>query len=97
MVGATAVVALRSANDDAVSLATRLHVEAAANIKVQLDTYLSRATASSDAERKQGLVSLLRSEDLYSDSNGLVFILDRTCATVASSAPDGDPVVSEAR
>ena len=94
MVGATAVVALRSANDDAVSLATRLHVEAAANIKVQLNTYLSQATASSDAERKQGLVSLLRSEDLYSDSNGLVVILDRTCATVASSAGDGDPVRS---
>ena len=70
MVGVTAVVALRSANDDAVSLATRLHVEAADNIKVRLDTYLSQATASSDAERKQGLVSLLRSEDLYSDSNG---------------------------
>ncbi len=41
MVGATAIVALRSADDDAIRLATRLHEAASANIRMRLDDYLT--------------------------------------------------------
>ena len=94
MVGATAIVALRSADDDAARLATRLHQEATANIRMRLDSYLERSAAPLDAARKEGLVSLLRSQAAGSD--GRAFILDNTGAMIASSAPDRDPVVESA-
>ena len=43
MVGATAIVALRSADDDALMLATKLHHEASANIRMRLDDSLARS------------------------------------------------------
>ena len=49
MVGATAIVALRSADDDAARLATRLHQEASANIRMRLDDYLARSPSPTDA------------------------------------------------
>ena len=47
-----------------------------------------------DAQRDDALVSLLRSQAIGSD--GRAFILDDTGAMIASSAPDGDPVVESA-
>jgi two-component system sensor histidine kinase/response regulator len=93
MVGATAIVALRSADDDAARLATRLHQEASANIRMRLDGYLLRS-ADLDAGRREGLVSLLRSQAVRSE--GRAFILDSTGGMIASSAPDDDPVVRSA-
>ena len=75
MVGATAIVALRSADDDAARLATRLHQEASANIRMRLDDYLARSPSPMDAQRNDALVSLLRSQAIGSE--GRAFILDR--------------------
>ena len=94
MVGATAMVALRSADDDAARLATRLHQEASAGIRMRLDDYLARSSSQTDAQRADALVSLLRSQAIGSD--GRAFILDDTGAVIASSAPDGDAVVESA-
>jgi PAS domain S-box-containing protein len=94
MVGATAIVALRSADDDAIRLATRLHEAASANIRMRLDDYLNRSPSPIDARRKDTFVSLLRSQAL--GANGRAFIVDRTGAMIASSAPEGDPVVVSA-
>jgi len=93
MVGATAIVALRSADDDAARLATRLHQEASANIRMRLDGYLLRSP-DLDAGRREGLISVLRSQAVGSE--GRAFILDSTGAMIASSAPDDDPVVRSA-
>ena len=49
MVGITAMVALRSAGDDAAKLATRLHQEASAGIRMRLDDYLARSASETDA------------------------------------------------
>jgi C4-dicarboxylate-specific signal transduction histidine kinase len=94
MVGATAIVALRNADDDAAILATRLHEAVSETIDVRLDDYLRRSPVPIDAERKDALVSLLRSQDVGID--GRAFILDGTGKIVASSAPDGDAVVKNA-
>jgi hypothetical protein len=42
MVGATAIVALQTADDDATMLATKLHQAMSENIRLQLDDYLAR-------------------------------------------------------
>ena len=94
MVGATAIVALRSADDDAARLATRLHEEASASIRMRLDDYLTRSPSQPDAQRNDALIALLRSQAIGSE--GRAFILDETGAMIASSAPDGDPVVESA-
>jgi len=93
MVAATAIVALRSADDDAMRLATRLHQEASTNINSHLNEYLSRSPAAPDAERKDALVSLLRQAV---GSEGRALILDGAGAMIASSAEIGDQVVEEA-
>jgi PAS domain S-box-containing protein len=94
MVGATAIVALRSADDDAAMLATRLHEAVSTNIRMRLDDYLKRSPSPIDLQRDDTLVSLLRSQAI--GTNGRVFILDRAGKKIASSAPDGDPVVESA-
>jgi signal transduction histidine kinase len=94
MVGATGIVALRSADDDAARLATKLHQEASANIRTRLNSHLARTTAASAAERNQGLMLLLRSEALGSE--GRAFILARNGTIIASSVPTTDPVVASA-
>lgn len=94
MVGVTALVALRSADDDAARLATRLHQEASAGIRMRLDDYLARSSSQTGAQRADALVPLLRSQAIGSD--GRAFILDDTGAVVASSAANGDPVVASA-
>src|SRR6476661_5728907 len=94
MVGATAVVALRSADDDAARLATRLHHEMSANIGLRLDDYRARSPSPIDPQREDALVSLLQSQAV--GTNGRAFILDRTGKMIVSSAPDDDPVVQSA-
>src|SRR5262245_52626281 len=94
MVGATATVALRSADDDAVRLATRLHHEMSVNIRMRLDDYLARSPAPIASQREDALAALLRSQAV--GTNGRAFILDRTGKMIVSSAPDRDPVVESA-
>src|SRR5262249_35933535 len=89
MVGATAIVALRTADDDAARLATRLHHEMSVNMRMRLDDYLARSPSLIDLQREDTLVSLLRSQAM--GTNGRAFILDRTGKMIVSSAPDGDP------
>ena len=57
MVGATAIVALQSADDDAAKLATRLHQEASTNIRMRLDAYLAGSTCAG-RRRAQGRACL---------------------------------------
>ncbi len=94
MVGATAIVALRSADADAARLAVRLHHETSNNIRFQLDGYLARSPSPIDAAQQDALVSLLRGHGVGAE--GRAFILDHAGTTVASSAPDGDPKVASA-
>jgi hypothetical protein len=94
MVGAAAVVALRTADDDAARLATRLHHEMSVNIRMRLDDYRARSPSPIDPQNEDTLVSLLRSQAV--GTNGRAFILDRTGKMIVSSAPDGDPVVESA-
>jgi PAS domain S-box-containing protein len=94
MVGATAIVALRTADDDAAMLATSLHQQLSANIGLRLDDYLLRSPMPTNAQRQDTLTSLLRSQAVGTD--GRAFILDQTGKMIASSAPDGDPVVENA-
>lgn len=94
MVGVTAVVVLRSADDDSAMLATRLHQQLATNLQIQLDDYLERSPLASGNEQETTLASLLASQ--ARGTNGRAFILDRAGKMIASSAPTGDPVVESA-
>lgn len=94
MVGATAVVALRSANDDATMLATRLHEAMSANIRLRLDELLERSPSQIDAQLADNLASLLRDQAFGTDGRALV--LDGGGKIVASSAPEDDAVVTRA-
>ena len=94
MVGATAIVALQTADDDAQMLATRLHQEMSVNIRMRLDDYLAGSPSLATAQREDALVALLRSQAV--GTNGRAFILDRTGKMIASSASAGDPVVEHA-
>ena len=94
MVGATAIVALDTADDDARMLATKLHQAMLANIRLQLDDYLARSPLPAGVQREDALDSLLRSQAV--GTNGRAVILDVTGKVVASSASAGDPVVESA-
>ena len=94
LVAATAIIALRSGENDATRLATKLHHAGAENIRMQLDDYLAASPSQTDAERAAGLAQLLRRQAV--GTNGRAFILDRTGAMIASSAPEGDTVVQSA-
>jgi PAS domain S-box-containing protein len=92
MVGATAIIALRSADDDALMLASKLHEQGSASIRMQLDDYLAHSPAGAQHDAK--LVSLLRGQT--AGTKGRAFIRDQSGKTIASSAPDDDPVVESA-
>jgi PAS domain S-box-containing protein len=94
MVGATAIVALQTADDDAGMLATKLHQAMSANIRLQLDNYLARSPSPASVQREDTLDALLRSQAV--GTNGRAVILDATGKVVASSASAGDPVVESA-
>lgn len=93
MVGATAIVALQNADDDAGMLATKLHEAISANVRMQLDDYLARPPTPAGA-REGALDSLLRRQAI--GTNGRAVILDPAGKTVASSASAGDAVVESA-
>jgi len=90
MVGVTATVALRAADDDADRLAAELHQETAENLRMRLDDYLARNQGVNHAE----LDALLRSRT--ASTNGRAFILDANDTLVATSAERGDGVVATA-
>lgn len=94
MVGATAIVALQTADDDATMLATRLHQAMSENIRLQLDDYLARPAPPAGVQREDSLESLLRSQAV--GTNGRAVILDMAGKTVASSASADDAVVASA-
>ena len=94
MVGATAYVALRSAEGDALRLATRLHQETAANIRLRLDSFLASRGPRAGAEATAGITALMK--DLPMAKEGRVLVIDRSGAVLASSAADGDAVVATA-
>ncbi|MEY4544814.1 MAG: hypothetical protein RL685_1009, partial [Pseudomonadota bacterium] len=91
MVGSTAYVTLRSAEDDANRLALRLHQEIAQNINLQLDEYLARLQGG---PVEGELVRLLASLSIAKD--GRAFIMDREGQTIAASSPATDPVLETA-
>src|SRR6476660_3462191 len=84
MVGATAIVALQTADDDATMLATKLHQAMSENIRLQLDDYLARPPPPAGARRDDTLDSLLRNQAV--GTSGRAVILDVTGKLVASSA-----------
>jgi signal transduction histidine kinase/FixJ family two-component response regulator len=92
MVGITAYVTLRSAEDDANKLATRLHQEVSAGIKLRLDDYL--AAPGAEAGKPSGLSALLA--NLPAARDGRAFLVDRAGRLVAASGP-ADAVVAAAR
>ena len=94
MVGATAIVALQTADDDARMLATKLHQAMSENIRLQLNDYFARPPPPAGLQREDTLDSLLRSQ--AAGTNGRAVILDVTGKIVASSASAGDPVVANA-
>jgi two-component system sensor histidine kinase/response regulator len=91
MVGGTAYITLRSAEQDANKLAGRLHQEIAENINVRLDEHLQRGDES-------GIAGLLAS--LPVAKNGRAFIITHAGQVVASSRSDwpakADPMVQTA-
>src|SRR4029077_3917691 len=94
MVGATAVVALGSADDDAAMLGTRLHHAMSVNIGMRLDDYRARSLLPIDAQDEGTLLPLVQSQAI--GTNVRAFIVDRFVKMIVSSAPDGDPVVRSA-
>jgi len=92
MVGTTAYVTLRSAEEDANKLATRLHQEVSAGIKLRLDDYL--AAPGAEGRTLQGLGALLA--DLPASRYGRAFLVDRAGRLVAASGA-ADSVVTAAR
>jgi hypothetical protein len=80
MVGATAIVALRTADDDAAMLATSLHNEV--QHRLRLDDYLARSPNSTDAQLRTSHFSAARQS-----ADGRAFILDKQAKMIASSAP----------
>ncbi len=91
MVGSTAYVTLRSAENDANRLAMRLHQEIAQNINLQLDEYLDTPRSGPlEAELGQLLTGLPIARD------GRALIMDRTGRIIAASSPSNDPVLAHA-
>lgn len=94
MVGVTAYATLRSAEDDATRLATRLHEEIATNIQLQLDDYLADSRTDPERQRSQNLNRLLA--NLPIAQHGHAFILDTQGNVVASSSAADDLVLQAA-
>ena len=90
MVGATAIVALQTADDDAQMLATRLHQAMSANIRLQLDDYgaVRRRRQASSAKRRSTPCCEARPSAPMVELSSLTDRQD-----VARPLPAGDPVV----
>jgi two-component system, sensor histidine kinase and response regulator len=83
MVGATAYLVLRSAENDAVKLVSRLHQEVSENINLQLDDYLEKSQAVAPAQREIAINQLL--QKLTIARQGRAFIIDSSGRQIASS------------
>jgi two-component system sensor histidine kinase/response regulator len=94
MVGATAYVTLRSAEDDANKLAMRLHEEIAQNINLQLDDYLANPRDPRAAWRSEEIDLLLG--NLPISQHGRAFIIDRAGNTIAASSERDDATLTAA-
>jgi two-component system sensor histidine kinase/response regulator len=82
-VGTTAYFSLRSAENDATKLASRLHQEIADNINFQLDDYLEASDRFPESERIVGTNRLL--QGLAIARHGRVAIIDRAGQFIASA------------
>jgi two-component system, sensor histidine kinase and response regulator len=103
MVGSTAYLTLRSAEQSANKLATRLHQDSSENINLYLDAYLERSQNINESRRLDDINYLLR--QLPIAEHGRAFIIDRSGREIASSgnslqrvsaANGSDPVVRNA-
>lgn len=92
MVGATAYVALRSAEGDANRLAVRLHQEISENINLEFDDYLAKATPA--AVNSASISGLLRRLPISRD--GFALVITNSGRLFASSAAEGNPVAAQA-
>jgi two-component system sensor histidine kinase/response regulator len=89
MVGATAFVTLRSAEQDANKLAIHLHEAISTNIELLLDEHLDETR--SGAEQEQIISELLKGLPIA--QRGRALVLDGTGRVIASTAELSDPVV----
>ncbi len=94
MVGATAIVALQSADDDAAMLATRLHEAISANIRLRLDDYRAGSPSPTGIQRRRP--SSPCCEARLSARKAGPSSSTAPARSIASSASDGDPVVENA-
>ncbi|MES2261543.1 MAG: ATP-binding protein [Pseudomonadota bacterium] len=98
LVGTTAYLTLRSAENTSDMLAGRLHQEIAENINLRLDDYVAARQHDDVAPRADDMSALLRS--LPVASHGRAVVIDRQGRVVASSQPEGaalpDPVLQAA-
>ncbi len=90
MVGTTAYVTLRSAEDDAEKLAVRLHEEISENIGLRLNEQLARGPHISAEQISQLLAALPIAR------HGSALLIDRSGKLVASSLGRTDPIVENA-
>jgi two-component system sensor histidine kinase/response regulator len=92
MVGTTAFVTLRSAEQDANKLAGHLHESISLNIELLLDEQLDGAPAGAD--QQQAIRELLRALPIA--RRGRALLLDEAGLVIASTADDFDPVIARA-
>jgi two-component system sensor histidine kinase/response regulator len=92
MVGATAFVTLRSAEQDANKLASHLHEAISVNIELLLDEHLDDARPV--AEQEQTISKLLKRLPIA--RRGRALVLDGTGRAIASTAERSDPVAEQA-
>ncbi len=91
MVVATAYLTLRSAEQSATKLVTRIHQESSENINLYLDDYLEKSQHANESRRIGEISNLLRSLPIA--AHGRAFIMDRSGRQIASSS---NPVQSAA-
>lgn len=94
MVGLTAYVTLKNAQDDATKLAMRLHQEISDNINYRLDEYLAHVPEKTAGVNDESISQMLR--DLPVAQNGIALIVDRSGGAIASSAEASNPVAAKA-
>ena len=94
MVGATAFLTLRSAEDSAAELAASLQHEITDNINLRLDDYIAERHAAGGAPDLREMTTLLSA--LPVASHGRAIVVDRQGRVVASSQPAGQGVPQDA-
>jgi|GEM_PF-820114 len=87
-----AFLTMRSGENGANKLASRLHQEITLNIDLQLDDYLEKVQDGDDVQRVLSINNLLKNSSIA--KHGRIFLIDRSGMLIASSiagdsAPDG--------